>query len=267
MIYFAPEAEAELTAAGLEPGRMGYFASRAAPMGPVPAEVVTATFHNFSGTAVARVIPKAWDLAAPEKIIAARFRAVDGALRRMLGGEVLRSPQVAEAAGLARRAATACSVPGRPLAAGHLELDWPEEPHLELWHALSVLREHRGDGHVAALVDAGLSGPEALVTHTATGNGFLPEFARTRRGWTEAEWDATVAELRGRGLLDDAGGLTERGRELRTGLEDATDRLAAGPWSALGEAGTERLGELGGPLVRALLDAGCFPRHGVFAGS
>lgn len=265
MAYFAPETEEHLTGAGLKPGRMTYFAGRSAPMGAVGAGVVAATFYSFSPALVARHIPAAWTLAAPAALVAARFAAVDAALRRMLGGDVVAAPEVAEAAELARRAAEACPVEGRPLAAAHLDLDWPAEPHLVLWHALSVLREHRGDGHVAVLDAAGLDGLEALVSYTATGRGFVIEFARASRGWSQEQWDAAAARLADRGLLAADGALTESGAALRKRIEDDTSRLGLVPWAHLGDDGAARLAEVGGRLVRDLLAAGCFP-EGIFAG-
>ncbi|HYH29667.1 MAG TPA: hypothetical protein VD903_04715 [Pseudonocardia sp.] len=266
MTYFAPETERHLAATGLRPGRMCYFAGRSAAMGAVGAGTVAATFYNFNPALVARHVPRAWSLAGPASVLDARFAAVDEALRRMLGDEVVASPEVAEAAGLARRAAEACasSCEGRPLAAAHLGLDWPDAPHVALWHALTVLREHRGDGHIALLLGAGLSGPEALVSFTATGRGFVREFAQESRGWSAPEWDAAERSLAERGLLDDAGVLTPDGAALRERIEADTDRLGAEPWNRLGADGTARLGELGRGLVRALLAAGCFP-DGVFA--
>lgn len=264
MSYFAPETEELLTAAGLLAGRMTYFAGRAAPMGAVGPGVVAATFYNFNPALVARSIPAAWELADPATLVAARFAAAGAALRRMLGDDVLGAPEVAEAAGLARRAAEAVTPEGRPLAAAHLDLDWPTEPHLVLWHALSILREHRGDGHVAQLVAAGLDGCEALVSYTATGRGFVPGFAMTSRGWSQEQWDAAAGRLRSRGLLDAGGALTAEGTALRKRVEDATNRSGAAPWSHLGAGGAARLGDLGGRLVRALLAAGCFP-EGIFA--
>jgi hypothetical protein len=259
MTYFAPETEQHLTKAGLQPGRMSYFAGRSAPMGAVGTAVVAATFYNFNPALVARSIPAAWALAAPTDVVAARFASVDAALRRMLGDDVLISPEVAEAAGLARRATEGARPDGRPLGAAHLAVEWPTEPHLVLWHALSILREHRGDGHVAMLVDAGLSGIEAIVSHVASGKGFLRAFAQTSRGWSEQEWGAAVAGLTERGLLDERGALTEQGSDLRKRIEADTHRLGFEPWAHLGAEGTARLGELGGGVVRALLAAGCFP--------
>lgn len=264
MTYFAPETEHHLTGAGLKPGRMSYFAGRSAPMGAVGAGVVAATFYNFNPDLVARSIPAAWTMATPAALVTARFAAVDAALRRMLGHATVASPEMVEAAGLARRAAEACTGEGRPLAAAHLDLEWPSEPHLVLWHALTILREHRGDGHIAMLVGAELDGLEALVTYTATGRGFVPPFAMASRGWTREQWDAAVTSLAGRGVLSAAGELTEEGSALRKRVEDDTNRLGAGPWLHLGDAGAARLSEIGGRLVQELLAAGCFP-DGVFA--
>jgi hypothetical protein len=264
MAYFAPETEQHLVAAGLKPGRMCYFAGRSAPMGAVGPGVVTATFYNFNGALVARHIPAAWALAAPSALVEARFAAVDAALRRMLGDDVVASAEVAAAAGLARRAAEVCTGEGRPIAAAHLDLAWPTEAHLVLWHALSILREHRGDGHIARLVDAGLDGLEALVSYTATGRGFVVPFALASRGWSQEQWDAAAVRLADRGVLDAGGALTADGESLRKRIEDDTNRLGHAPWAHLGAEGATRLGEIGGSLVRALLAAGCFP-DGVFA--
>ncbi len=265
LIYFAPETEQQLTGIGLRPGRMCYFAGRAAPMGAVSSGVVTATFYNFSPGLVAHCIPEAWDLAAPAAIVSARLAAADAALTRLLGPDVLASPDLITLAALARAAASACRPEGRPLYAGHADLDWPDAPHLVLWHALSLLREYRGDGHICALVQAELTGIEALVSHTATGKGFIPEFARASRGWSQEEWDSAVDGLASRGLLDADGGLTAAGHALRAQVEGATDRLAAGPWQHLGDQRTEDVIRIGAAMTRTVGAAGAFPRQGVFA--
>lgn len=264
LIYFAPEAEEEFTAAGLEPGRMCYLAGRAAAMGAVGAGTVTATFYNFSPTLVARHIPRAWQAAAPRDVLAARLRAVDSVLRRLLGPAAVDDPEVAEAARLAQTAAEACTAAGRPLYAAHAELDVPDRPHLALWHATTLLREHRGDGHLDALAASGLGGLEALITHTATGSGFTAEFARRSRGWSRQEWDETAERLRDRGLLDAQGGLTSDGAAVRQEVEDLTDRLARDPYDHLGEAGARRLAAIGSRLTRTAVSNGAFP-PGVFA--
>jgi len=265
LIYFAPETEQQLTSVGVKPGRMCYFAGRAAPMGAVSGGVVTATFYNFSPGLIARCIPQAWALARPDVIIGARFAAADAALTRLLGPDVIASPDMITMAGLTREAASACRPEGRPLYAGHAGLDWPEAPHLVMWHALSLLREHRGDGHICALLAAGLSGLEALVSHTATGQGFVAGFAQASRGWSEEEWKSAVEALTTRGLLGADGALTPAGQALRAQVEDETDRLAAAPWQHLGDERTEEVARIGKAMTRTVMKAGAFPRDGVFA--
>jgi len=260
-VYFVPETEQELTAVGLRPGRMCYFAGRAAPMGPVGPGVVTATFYNFSPNLVARHIPRAWTLASTEAILAARLAAARASLTRLLGGpEAVAAPQIGELAELLREACTVLTPEGRTLYAGHADLPWPDEPLLQVWHAASLLREYRGDGHLTALLRADLSGLEALISHTATGRGFLPEVARVGRGWSEEEWAAGRAALAERGLLDE-GGLTEAGHELRERLEAETDVLSADPWLYLGAERTARVIELGRALSARLVANGAYPEN------
>ena len=262
--YFAPEVDAEVSGVGVRRGRATYFASRAAAMGRVGAGPVAATFYVFNPSLVAHFIPAAWEAASPADVVAARYRGVSAAWSRLLGEEVLASDDVREAADLARTASTGCAVAGRPLFAAHADLAWPDETHMVLFHALTLLREHRGDGHVAALIGADLSGIEALVTHTATGKGFTQPAARATRAWSDEEWDAAVAGLAERGLMTGDGELTEDGLALRKAVERRTEESAYAPWDSLGEAGTARLTELCRPLVSTALANGAFPA-GVFA--
>lgn len=262
--YFAPEVDAEVGALGVRQGRATYFASRSAPMGRVGAGPVAATFYVFNPSLVAHFIPAAWEAASPEDVVAARYRGVSAAYARLLGDETLASDEVTEAADLARTATSGCTVAGRPLYAAHADLEWPDEPHLVLFHALTLLREHRGDGHIAALIDADLSGIEALITHTATGKGFTRPAAQATRGWSDEEWSAAVAGLAERGLVSAAGELTDEGRAVRTAIERRTEESAVSSWNSLGEAGTLRLADLCQPLVVTALTNGAFPA-GVFA--
>lgn len=257
--YFAPEVEAEVSGLGVRKGRAAYFASRSAPMGRVGAGPVAATFYVFNPSLVAHFIPAAWDAASPEEVVAARYRGVSAAWARLLGEDALVSDEVREAADLARTAAAGCTVPGRPLYAAHADLAWPDDPHLILFHALTLLREHRGDGHVAALIGADLSGIEALVTHTATGKGFTRPAAQATRGWSDEEWSATVQRLAERGLMTGDGALTEDGVALRKAVERQTEVSAVCSWDEIGETGTERLTELCRPLVTDALTNGAFP--------
>ncbi|MEW1837204.1 hypothetical protein AB0392_04525 [Nonomuraea angiospora] len=252
MIYFSPEASAAYESLGLS-GRMGYFASRAAALGPVPAEAVIATFYNFNPDLVRQAIPAAWRIASPADILAARLESADATLRRVLG-DAVDSPEMSRAAALARRAAesVAGELSGRPLYAAHAALPWPEAPHLVLWHAQTLLREHRGDGHLAALLAAGLSGIEALVTHAATG-AVTAEVLRGTRGWPEADWAAAVRRLEERGWLVEGGSLTEEGRRRREEIEEATDRMGMAPYTALGAAGCEELRSLARPWSKTVV--------------
>ena len=262
--YFAPEVDAELVALGVRTGRSTYFASRAAAMGAVGPGTVAATFFVFNPALVARLLPAAWSAVSPEAAVAARLRGIDAAYRRLLGEAALAAPEVAEAAELTRAAVAGADPAGRPLYAAHADLAWPDEPHLALFHALTLIREHRGDGHVAALLAHGLTGLEALVTHTATGTGFTQPAAQVTRAWSDEQWAGAVASLAARGLMTDDGALTPAGEALRASVEAATDEMAVAPWAALGEDGRARLKEIGKPLVMRAVAAGAFP-EGVFA--
>jgi hypothetical protein len=255
--YFAPEAHQEFKDAGLRGFWMGYFAGRAAPMGPVGPGVVAATFFGFHPAMVARALPDAWGFATVESVLEARLAGVDAALRRILGPDV-EGADVVEAATLARTAAEAGEAPGRPLFAANADLPWPESPHLSLWHAATLLREFRGDGHVAALTTAGIDGCEAHVTLVATG-AISREILQSSRKWSDEEWEAAEGRLRGRGWLAGDGSLTETGQAVRTAVEDRTDELALHAWQGLGEDGCERLVELVRPLARAIAASGDVP--------
>ncbi len=258
MIYFTPHGADAYAEVGITHQRMTYFASRSAAMGPVSAETVIATFFNFNPVIIHQAIPAAWEIATPAQVLAARLVAVDRSLRQAWGDDV-GSPQVREAAGLARRAAerAAGRPQGRALFAGHAALPWPDEPHLVLWHAQTLLREYRGDGHVALLFTEGLDGLGALITHAATG-GIPAEALRTTRAWSEQEWAAGVERVRDHGWLADGPGLalSEAGLRRRQSIEDRTDQLAVYPYEAIGGQGCQRLAELTATLSAAVMAAG-----------
>jgi Helix-turn-helix family len=256
--YFAPETAERFGAIGME-GRMPYFAARSAPMGALDAAMVAATFYNFSPALVAKCIPAAWRLASPQTVTTIRYEIVDQAVPRVLG-ELARSKELSRVAAILRRAAEGIPhADGRPLFAAHSTLEWPESAHGQLWHAVTLLREYRGDGHVVALVANELSGLEALVTHTASGIGFSVEFARRLRGWTEEEWTAGADRLRRRGLLDDRGALTAAGAELRSRVEDLTDALAYEPWRSLSDEDVAVAAAVATSIREAVRSAELFP--------
>lgn len=260
VLYYAPEAFEEAAALGYGTRERwpSYFPYRAAPLGEAGPERVASAFYSFSPRMVAEYVEPAWRIASPEAVLEARTRAVDRTYRELFGDQV-DSPALAEAAALARRAAEVADTAGRPLAAANAALDWPTAPHLELWHAATILREHRGDGHLAALLVAGLDPVEALVSFAAIGAAPVERFES--RGWSSGEWAAARDRLAGRGLVDADGGATEAGRDLRDRVERHTDRLAAGPWQLLGPEGVDRLAGLLGDFWVAVLASGLLPRE------
>jgi len=258
--YFAEECIEEYGAAGLKGFWMGYFAGRAAPMGAVGPAVVDATFFSFNPDRVTRALPDAWTFAPPDRVLDARLAGVDRALRRILGADGVRRSlgDVAAAAALARHAVEGLTTDGRPLAAANVALGWPEEPDLALWQAATVLREHRGDGHVTALVAAGLDGRQALVSMAATG-AVSRAMLQAARGWDDDAWSASAAVLMERGWLHEDGSLTTSGTTARREIEDLTDLLAAEPWERLGDDGTEVMRAVLAPLADAIASTGAFP--------
>ncbi len=257
LTYFADEAGAAFAAAGLRGFWSGYFAGRAAPLGAVGAEVVGATFVNFAPEFVARRVPAVWQAVTPAAALDARLAGVDAAVRRVLGEEWRASAAAAEAAELAVRAADAVDVAGRPLAAANTAVAVPDEPHLVLWQALTTLREHRGDGHTVALVARQVDGVQSHVLAAAAGRSDRAWLQRAR-GWDDEAWDDAAGRLADRGWLAD-GELTAEGLAMVTAIEADTDRLALGPWQALGAAGCDRLGALLRPVRAAVVAAGEWP--------
>lgn len=257
IVYFADEVADALGALGLEGRAQRYFAGRAAPLGPVGGEVVAALFYNFNPALVTDVLPGVWDTAPPQRVLAARAAAVEELY------EAAEAPagDLEEATALARRAAGAADLTGRGLAAANAALETPGTPFAALWQALTVLREHRGDGHVALLTARDVPPVEALVLFAAWQDLVSRGFLQRSRLWDDDAWEAAERRLAGAGWLDGQGGLTEAGRERRDGLEQRTDELAAGPWRALGAADALRLFDLLRPLLVALNDAEAFPRR------
>jgi hypothetical protein len=253
--YFAPEARAALDGLGYRGFWMGYFAARSAPLGSVPAEVVTATFYNFAPERVAKAMTGAWAVAGPDSALLARHESAVAALRRY-GVDDCES--VRTAAELAGRAAKHAGVDGRPLFAANRALPWPDEPVLALWHALTLLREHRGDAHVAVLIAEGISGRESNVLHTAAGR--VPrEYMMRARDYDDDSWREHEIALAARGLLDDEGALTASGTDLKNHIESSTDRLALRALDALDDDDVEKLFAALTPITRQVIAGGDIP--------
>ncbi|MFD5268010.1 hypothetical protein [Streptomyces sp. NPDC058335] len=258
LVYFAPEVHLAAGELGMRGFWMGYFAFRAAPLGPVPASVVTSSFYVFHPDRVARAVPDAWGHAGPADVLAARERAMDAAMTRVFGADTVGSAAMAEAADLAWEAAQGADTAGRVLGAANQALPRPAQPHVRLWQAVTTLREHRGDGHIAVLVGHGLGPVAAMVLKCAAGESD-EELLRQTRKWDLAAWRAAQAGLSDRGWLTDDGRLTPAGTAAHAAVEAGTDTAAAAPWTALGPDATSRLGHLLAPLARTVRESGLLP--------
>ncbi|EME60192.1 SCO6745 family protein [Amycolatopsis decaplanina] len=238
--YLADESDEALMALGLRNQWDAYFAGRAAPFGrSVPAEVIHAIFYNFAPGEVARHIPKVWDLTTPEAALAARERGCVAGIRRILG-DLADDPGVARAGDLLLRAASSAPAEGRALYAALRALPAPQEPVARLWHAATLLREHRGDGHTVALLAEGIGGTESHVLHALSID--MPAKAFGRVGHLPAaQLTAVVDGMRDRGLVGTDGWLTAAGRATKERVESLTDRLAEAPYNALSPSELERL--------------------------
>jgi hypothetical protein len=229
--YFADDCKAANKAVGLRGFWMGYFAARSAPLGSVGPSVVAATFYGFHPAMVRRAIPDAWTFASPAAVLAVRGRAAAGVLRRVAPD----ADRVAAATLPALRVAVAAApVSGRALFAANRDLPEPEDPVEALWQAVTSLREHRGDGHVAVLLAEGIDGCEAHVLFAAQ-RGQPPQLWTANRGYDDADWTAAAARLAERGLLDGGGRLTAAGAVLREHVEARTDALAGAAYRSVAD--------------------------------
>jgi hypothetical protein len=246
--YFSPQAGPIFEAAGLRGFWRRYFAGRAAPLGPVTAGPVIAAFFGFSPAMVTRAFPDVWTRITPSAATEARLEGARVALAEICG-----DLELTEAADLLEAAARAADRPGRVLAAAHADLPWPQDPVARLWHAATLLREHRGDGHVAALLTAGLDGCESLVLRDAIEGGRLRTSMQAARGWTDEEWQAGAERLTERGWLASDGSVTVTGSRTYAAVEAQTDRLAQAPWQRTGAQATERCATALQPIADRLL--------------
>jgi hypothetical protein len=246
--YFVPEALSAFTGAGLRGYWRGYFAGRAAPLGRARAAVVTASFYNFAPAFVGRAIPGVWDLITPEEAVAVREAGAAASLRRLLDG---REAEAAKAADLLWRAAEVLDFAGRVLSAANSELPISADPLTRLWQAATLLREHRGDSHFAALAAAGIDGCEAVVLRSAKDTDVSRDLMQPVRGWTDEQWDAAGSRLVERGWVGEDGAMTAAGRVVHDSVEAATDQAAARPWNRIGAVGLAEVADVLLPLARA----------------
>jgi hypothetical protein len=263
-VYFAPECHEGYQALGFDgsagsfggvarPDGPAYFTSRGACLGRVPGEVVAAAFGVFNPRAVVPAVASGWSRTDPDTILAARLEGQRAQLARLLGPE---PPGAGRATALLRRAAGALSLSGRPLFSGLTSLGFPGDPLGDLWRAADLVREGRGDSHIAAWVGEGLD-PAEISVLTELWWGLRHQSYSLTRGWTAADLDAAAERLRGAGLLDGTS-LSERGRAVRRAIEDRTDRQDLPMIAALGDDVDELL-ELLEPWATAVVAGGGYP--------
>ena len=253
--YLADEPANAVLALGLSDVWDAYFAGRAAPLGrDLPAAVVDALFYNFADGEVARHIPSVWERVTPEAASAAREEGSVAALRRLLG-ELADAPEVGRAADLLVRAGSAAPTAGRALYAAVRTLPVPTAPLARLWHGANLLREHRGDGHVAALLAHGIGRTEAHVLHALSEGTPAERFGRVSH-LPRARLEAVVDGMRARGLVGPDGWLTDAGRQTKERVESLTDELAAPAYDVLEPHELEQLVHDLEPLAAVLTAAG-----------
>lgn len=253
--YFAPTVLEAHAAIGLEDRTVAYTASRSAPLGPVGPEPVTAMFYGFSAALIAHALPRAWSVASPTTVLQTSLDALGALLRDILTGA---EDDVARAAELMREVALLHPTVGRPLAAAWSSVQWHDDPTVRLWQGSTIIRESRGDGHLACLMDAQLDGVEChLIVRGDSGK--LRAIMGAVRGIADPEWDAAVGRLHDRGLMTAEGALTDAGTRLRDRVEERTDALAAPPWVSFGEDATAQLEATMEPLVTRILERGILP--------
>ncbi|MEZ5235549.1 MAG: hypothetical protein R2749_23060 [Acidimicrobiales bacterium] len=259
--YYTPEIRVFNDELGIKGWWTAYFAYRSAPMGQVEAEVMAATFYGFAPRMIRRGVPAVWERVTPRQALDVRLDAVDRAWRRIFASAPpTASAGIVEAAGLLRRSIEGVDGGARPLYAGHTTLAWPAEdqPHLVLWHACTLLREHRGDSHTIALAAAEVDPVQCQVLMAARGHGNKATLQKIR-GWDDEEWDGAVRALHLRGWVHADGTMTPQGRQGRRDIEEHTDALAAEPARRLGVAGVQRLDALLAPVHEVLLGPGAIP--------
>lgn len=264
LAYRSPEAAEAFAEIGLTRADHIYFGQRVAALGPVGRDVAVAVLYGFDPDYVGGAIPEVWTVAPPEAVVAARRIGASRTLGRILGADAASSADMVEAAGIARAMVEALDFAGRPLAAAHADLGWPDsnaDAHAgsgaaaTLWHACTVLREHRGDAHWAATSGEGIDSVECHVLHAA--DGAMPaDMLQRVSGRSDDDWAAAVERLEHRGLVDADQHLTERGRATKLRIEWSTDRAAATAISAVGDDAAERLRTLMHPWTATIMEAG-----------
>ncbi len=207
-VYFLPEVHRAYNELGFDgpsrvqggiefPDMLAYFTSRGACLGPnVSGHLVASAFGVFKRPMVVDAVAQGWTRTDQPAILAARQRGATEALTRILGA----TPDgLSWATEILTRMGTQANGEGRALYSGLLSLGYPDDPMGAFWRAADIVREHRGDSHIAAWIDQDLDACEIGVLTDPWRGQPLKSWVRSR-GWTEDELDATIERLRGRGL-------------------------------------------------------------------
>ncbi|MEM9650721.1 MAG: hypothetical protein AAGA65_01405 [Actinomycetota bacterium] len=266
-VYFAREAAEEYAKEGIH-GWSGYFGSRTAAMGELPTEAIIATFYNFSPDVVGPATAGLWQTTTAEAMQLARFR-----LMASIFDDVGRDAMAPDGAALAEATRTLEAVVGgldwggKALAAGNHDAlaalersEFADDRLLRLWQLATIVREWRGDAHIAVLTTEPLSPVECTVISWAmTGAAQVKE----SRGWAEPTWDTAVAGLIERGWMSDTTSMSDDGKRHRAAVETRTNELARAMWAGLDDAAVNHLGDLLKPTVDAIVQSGRLKPIGV----
>lgn len=255
--YFSTQAREELANVGLPRYWDGYFAGRSAPVGAVGGAAVTAMFSGFAPMLANRALPAAWAIASPEVVLEARALGAERTLRDLAASANVPEDAVAAAADALAEVAARVDTVGRPLSAANASLPPSADPYRRLWQAAGTLREHRGDGHVIALVELDIAGITTLLLRS--GMDLDAATMQKARGWTDDEWAAERTSLLARGLLDADGRITPAGSDLLERAEHRTNALATKPWDHLDDAGLIAVAVLLSPLADAVAELFPYP--------
>jgi Helix-turn-helix family len=256
--YFSPEVGQKFKAHGLDDFTT-YFTARVAPMGAVRPEVTAAAFYNFNPAVVAMLTTDIWDKITPAEAVALRTEAITAALSGASGA--LTDTELDEAITTAQEIVDSLRFDGRALAAGTACVPMPADKLAQLWQLVAIIREWRGDNHIALLVTADLDGAECLVMDVVVSKG-ASSFLKKTRGWSDEEWNEAIARLHKRGLVAEDGAPTQNGIDMRLGIETATDAADMPLWDLVGEQRALEFHESLKKVIAALIEDGAYGRYG-----
>jgi hypothetical protein len=253
-VYFAPEAHTRYEALGLNYFE-GYFCSRSAGLGAAPWRIVSAAFAAFKPAIVERAVSGGWEQTTPEALLAARLDGARDQIVRMAGDQADSFPAAAD---LLLELTDGLDMSGRMLFAGlaGLPVPGPDDPVGRLWRAADLVREHRGDGHIAAWISTVDSTEITVLTELWW--GIQPGSYVWTRGWDGDDVAAARARLTERGLLDAEGSLTDVGQDLREQIERRTDEAEREVVARLGDRADELFALLR-PISRGLVGKDGYP--------